>query len=460
MMREKKEISLSGKLSIVGKLSVPGILAQISEILMQYIDAAMVGALGASASASIGLVASSTWLIGSLMMASAAGFSVQVAHAAGAGNHEKCRSLFRQSLISVTVIGAVLSLICMVVSGHLPVWLGADPSIWQGARDYFFIYGAFLIVRQLNILAQNMLQCSGNMKTPSILTSLMCLLDVVYNYFLIFETRQVSLMGKVITMPGAGLGVKGAALGTALSYTTVVFLMMYAAAVSSPLLSLKNKGSWKLQSSDLKRAARIGVPMAGEQSALCLAQIVSTGIVAPLGTIAIAAHSFAITAESICYMPGYGISAASTTLVGQAIGAGRKDLARSFAWLTTGVGVVIMTVGGILMYFVCPYVFAFLTPDVSVQLLGVHVLRYELMAEPLFAASIVATGALRGAGDTLVPGILNLISIWGVRLPMAWFLSKSMGLTGCWIAMATEISVRGILFLIRLKREKWLDNIR
>ncbi|MCR5229983.1 MAG: MATE family efflux transporter [Solobacterium sp.] len=460
LMREKKEIALQEKLSIVAKLSMPGILAQISEILMQYIDAAMVGALGASASASIGLVASSTWLIGSLMMAAAAGFSVQTAHAVGAGNYEKCRSLFRQSVISVTLIAAVLSLFCTGISGYLPKWLGADPSIWKDARDYFFIYGSFLIVRQLNILAQNMLQCSGNMKTPSILTSLMCLLDVVYNYFLIFETRQISLFGRLITVPGAGLGVRGAALGTALSYTTVVFLMMYAAAVSSPILSLKNRGSWKLQADDLKRAARIGIPMAGEQSALCLAQIVSTGIVAPLGTIAIAAHSFAVTAESICYMPGYGISAASTTLVGQAIGAGRKDLARSFAWLTTAAGVMIMTIAGIVMYFACPYVFAFLTPDLAVQQLGVHVLRFELLAEPLFAASIVATGALRGAGDTLVPGILNLISIWGVRLPMAWYLSKTMGLTGCWIAMASEISVRGILFLIRLKREKWLDNIR
>ncbi len=459
MMREQKEISLPDKLSIVGRLSMPGILAQISEIIMQYIDAAMVGALGASASASIGLVASSTWLVGSLMRSAASGFSVQAAHAVGAGDHVKARSLFRQSLIVCILFSSVLALLGTAVSRYLPVWLGAEETIRRGSSDYFFVFTSFLVVRQLYILFQGMLQCSGNMKTPSILTSLMCGLDIVFNYFLIFPSREVLLFHKVIFMPGAGLGVKGAALGTAFSYV-VVMILMFLACARSPILSLKKEGSWKLQSEDLRTAARIGVPMAGEQAALSLAQVVSTRIVAPLGTIAIAANSFAVTAESVCYMPGFGIGAAATTLVGQSIGAKRKDLAESFAWLTTGAGVVIMTLTGILMYFLCPYVFAFLTPDAQVQALGVQVLRYELLVEPLFAASIVATGALRGAGDTLIPGLLNLISIWGVRLTISWYLSRRIGLAGCWIAMAIEIAFRGILFLIRLKRGKWLDRIQ
>ena len=265
------------------------------------------------------------------------------------------------------------------------------------------------------------------------------------------------LFGHAVPVWGAGMGVKGAALGTALSFAVCMVFMLYAVCRRSPVLALHLGGSWQLRKEDMQKALRIGVPMALEQSALCLAQIVSTGIVAPLGTVAIAANSFAITAESLCYMPGYGIEAAATTLVGQAIGAKRKDMARSFAWLTTAAGVVIMTAGGIIMYFICPYVFAFLTPDHAVRQLGVQVLRIELFAEPLFAASIVATGALRGAGDTLVPGLMNLISIWGVRITLASILSKTMGLPGVWIAMAAELSFRGILFLIRLKKEKWLN---
>ena len=103
------------------------------------------------------------------------------------------------------------------------------------------------------------------------------------------------------------------------------------------------------------------------------------------------------------------------------------------------------------MYFICPYIFGFLTPDTAVQALGIKVLRIELFAEPLFAASIVATGALRGVGDTLVPSIMNLLSIWIVRILLAFVLSPIYGLCGVWIAMCVELMFRGIIFLIRLK---------
>ena len=110
------------------------------------------------------------------------------------------------------------------------------------------------------------------------------------------------------------------------------------------------------------------------------------------------------------------------------------------------------------MYFLCPYVFRFLTRDAQVQMLGIRVLRIELFAEPLFAASIVGSGALRGAGDTLVPALISLVSIWGIRIVMASFLISSLGLSGVWIAMVCDLSVRGILFLIRLARGRWLNH--
>lgn len=457
-IRENKNMTMQEKLGIVYRLSLPGILAQISEIIMQYIDAAMVGVLGASASASIGLVSSSTWLFGGVVMATAAGFSVQVAHAVGAAENDKAKRIFKQSVLCSAFLSICIACVGMLLAQVLPQWLGAEEGIWKDARNYFFFFALFIPVRQLNSLCMNMLQCAGNMKTPSIVATIVCCLDVVFNYFLIFPTRNVTLFSMNMTMPGAGLGVTGAQLGTSLAFLVSMVILLYYAVFKEKTISFHGiKGHWIVKKEVLKEAIRIGVPMAMEQCATTGAQVVSTKIVAPLGTVAIAANSFAVTAESICYMPGYGISSAATTMVGQAIGAKRKDLARSFAWLTTFTGMIIMTIMGVLMYFLCPYVFAFLTPVKEVQQLGVSVLRIELLAEPLFAASIVANGALRGAGDTLVPGVINLVSIWGVRITMAYFLSQQIGLAGVWIAMATELSVRGILFLIRLKREKWLE---
>lgn len=460
LLHQTTPLTLKEKVTTVYHLSLPAILAQISDIIMQYIDAAMLGVLGASASAAVGLVASSTWLFGGIIMATAAGFSVQIAHAVGSNDLDHSARIFKQSLLSSLLLSIVVSCIGMVVSQFLPMWLGADASIWKDASDYFFFYAFFIPFRQISMLCMNSMQCAGNMKTPSLLSVIMCALDVIYNFFLIFPSRTIALFGMELWIPGAGLGVLGAQLGTSFAVVTVLLYGFYRAAFKEEALRItKTKGHWMPRKEVLQKAFSIGLPMALEQTATSGAQVVSTAIVAPLGTIAIAANSFAVTAESICYMPGYGIASASTTMVGQAIGAKRKDLTKSFAWLTVAIGVFVQTFLGIVMFFICPYVFQLLTPDVAVQQLGAQVLRIELLAEPLFAASIVATGALRGAGDTFIPGILNLVSIWGVRITLAYFLSRMIGLPGVWIAMAVELCFRGILFLIRLKREKWLQKL-
>ena len=459
LMRENRPLTRSEELAIVARLSIPAILANISEITMQYIDTSMVGSLGQNASASIGLVTSSTWLVGGLIIACAYGFSVQVAQATGAHDLDKTHHVFKQSLVFSLLFGVLLALVGVIISPHLPHWLHGTPEIVEDATHYFMIFCLFLPVRQLNMTGHSMLQCTGNMKTPSLLDGLACLLDIVFNFFLIFPSRNITIFNQSVWVYGAGLGVKGAALGTALAFSISCIIMLYVACFKNDYLALSGSKSYRLEKETLKDAWHIGFPMALEQSALALAQIVSVRIVAPLGTIAIASHAFADTAEALCYMPGYGIGAAATTLIGQAVGAKRKDIAKSMAWLTTYTGMVIMGSSAIVMYFVSPYIMAFFTPVVEIQQTAVSVLRIELIAEPLFAASIIACGALRGAKDTMVPALLNLASIWGIRIPLGYFLVQQIGLKGMWIAMCIELNIRGLIFLIRLKKEDWLKRL-
>ena len=437
-------------------LSIPAILAELSSMAMQYIDAAMVGSLGASASAAIGLVSTSTWLMGGLCISMANGFSVQVAHLIGGGDAEAARRVLRQAMVVALLFGGVLSALGISASSGLPSWLGGDPEIQADASHYFFIYACAIPAVQMRQLAGSMLQCSGNMRTPSILNAAMCGLDVIFNSLLIFP--QISLPILKIVIPGAGLGVTGAALGTALAEWVTAFLMTTAVCLRSPSLRLRHGESWRLERSCMRKAARIAVPMAFEHSVMCGAQIASTRIVAPLGTISVAANSLAVTAESLCYMPGYGIAAAATTLVGQSLGAGKRDLARRYARLSVLLAVMVMTGLAFFMFMLAPVAFMLLTPDPAVQSLGAFVLRIEAFAEPLYAVSISASGAMRGAGDTLVPSLLNLISMWGVRITAAALLAPRLGLTGVWLAMCGELCVRGILFLVRLLRERWLEN--
>ncbi len=438
MLRQEDDPGRAQKLSIVWRFSVPAILAQLTSIMMQYIDTAMVGNLGAGASAAIGVVSTSTWLLNGLCSAVATGFSVQAAQKIGARQERDARHVLKHALVFALCFSGILMAAAIGISGPLPIWLGAGTDIQKNASIYFFIYACSLPAFQLQSLAGSMLQCSGNMRTPAILDAAMCGLDVVFNLLFI-----------------QFFGVPGAALGTALATIVICIAKLWAVCVSSPILNIRRKEPCPFRKAILSHMVRIGLPMGFEHIAICGAMILSTRIIAPLGTAAMAANSIAVTAESICYMPGYGIANAATTLVGQSIGAGRKTLAKSFSNLSTLLGCLIMTGAGILMYFACPLIFRMLTPDMQVQQLATDVLRIELFAEPLFAASIVASGALRGAGDSLVPCLLNLASIWGVRLTLSVLLVGQFGLSGVWVAMCAELCVRGILLVYRQQRFRW-----
>ena len=449
--------ALGEQMGLVVRLSIPIILAEISSTVMSYVDSAMVGSLGAAATASVGLVASSTWLFSGMGMCMVTGFSIQIAQLIGAGRLRQVQSVMRQAMMVSVGVGLLFAAIAAAVSGKLPIWLGGAPEVCAGSSRYFFIYGCGLPVVLLRQAGGSMLQCSGDMKTPSALNILMCCMNVVFNAFFIFPTRVVTLLGMDLTIFGVGMGVAGAALGTVMSETVTTILMMYFVCLRSPVLKLVKGVPWRLEQNCMMTTVRLAVPIALERVTTSLAQIAGTKIVSPLGTTAVAANSLAVTAEGFCYMPGYGMAAAATTLVGQSMGAERRDQARRFAWLSVALGVGVMTCTGILMYIAAPWIFSMLTPDAGVRNLGAQVLRIEAFAEPLFAASIVAAGALRGAGDTLVPSVMELGSMWGVRITLAMLLVGPFGLHGVWVAMCTELCVRGLLFLVRMYRGKWLE---
>jgi putative MATE family efflux protein len=437
-------------------LSVPAILAELSTTLMQYIDASMVGSLGAHATAAIGVVESSIWLLDGLAMSAAAGFTVQVAQLVGAGRNADARNVFRQAIVVLLAFACVLAGIGVLISHDLPTWLGGDPSLQEDATAYFFICSISLVPITMARLGTGMLQCSGDMRTPSMLNVLACMLDVSFNAVLIHEGPLLQLGPAALPIPGMGLGIRGAALGTLLAQTVTASLLLAFACTRSERLRFQEHGSWLPTASTLRPAWRVSWPMILERTLLSTAYIAVTAIVAPLGIVAVAANSLGITVEAVCYMPGFGIASAATTLVGQAFGAQRLDVARSFARLSTALGIAIMTISGALMFVFAPQILGMLTPDTGVRELGTTVLRIEAFAEPLFAASIVAAGALRGAGDTLVPSLFTLLCNWGVRIPAMALVAPYFGLVGCWAVMAFELCVRGTLFLVRLLRGTWL----
>ncbi|MGI6313249.1 MAG: MATE family efflux transporter [Candidatus Cryptobacteroides sp.] len=540
-------------------LGLPAILAQLSNILMQYIDASMVGHLGATQAASIGLVSSSTWLFGGLCMATTSGFSVQIAQLLGAGNGRKARDVMRKGLVSGFVFSIVLGLIGISISSPLPYWLGGKADIASDASSYFLIYSAAIPFMQIGLSASGFLAANGNLKVPSIIFATMCLLDVVFNYLFIYI---------------CDMGVMGAAVGTAAAELFAMAASLWYLLVRSRELNLKqdrleslildcragrklnSDESWQLDDSAnqqsgygtsrqshlesrqlddsanqqsgygtsrqshlesrqlddsanqqsgygtsrqshlenrqlddsesrqshlesrqanrssfksalgnwlpdrpvLKNAFGISGPLWLQNIVMRGAYVIATIIVAPLGTIAIAANAFAIIAESFCYMPGYGMADAVTPLVGQSIGAGRKDYAKRFAWINIGIAGGMMGFLAVLMYIFAPQMMSLLTSDTEVIALGVKCLRIVAFAEFLYGVSIVGYGACVGAGDTMIPTVMNFSSMWIVRIGLALILTPKMGLVGYWIAMCIELNARGIIFALRIKGNAWLKK--
>ena len=392
-MRRGEQVPLRHTIQMVLTLSIPSILQQIVVTAMEYIDAAMVGHIGASATASIGIVSSSTWLLHGMLAGLYMSFSIQVAQYLGADRQKDARGVLRQSILFNAVI--------------------------------------------------------------SVLT---CVLDVIFNFFLINPTREMQLFGQTVTVWGAGLGVPGAALGTALATVISGALALAILLLRDGPLCIRKPGSWRITKACLQNLWKVGAPLAAERAALSSAQVLLIRVVSALGTTAVAANSLSVSAESLCYMAGYGIQDAALALVGQAVGANRRDMAKRFAWLCTAMGVGIMALTGAGMFFFAPQLMGIFTADAAVIALGARVLRIEALAEPMFGASIVASGAMQGAGDSTGCFVLNLVSMWGIRLTLATLLAPKFGLVGVWFAMSFELTMRGVLFLIRMARGKWLEK--
>ncbi len=444
-IRNGEEMTRREKISLIIDLSIPSMLAQITTVMMFFIDAAMVGHLGAAQSASIGLIETTTWLMGSILSAVSVGFSVQVAHFIGANDFSNARQVFRHALVCGIGFSVFMALVGVSVASRLPFWLGGKADIAPMSSAYFLIFSVTLPAVLVYHLTAAMLKSAGEMRVPSALSIMMCCLDVIFNYLFIYIL---------------GLGVTGAALGTMTAYILTAIPMSWQAMWKNKILALNldhAKFVWKWKF--VRNAAKISLPIAVQNILMGSAQVVSTLIVAPLGNAAIAANSFAITAESLCYMPGYGVGDAASTLIGQTYGAGRRRLCYNFAHLTIGTGMIVMAFMGMVMFVFAPEMIGFLSPVDEIRRLGTEVLRIEAFAEPFFAAAIVSYSVCVAAGDTLKPAAMSLFSMWCVRLTLAWWLSQSLGLRGVWIAMATELTFRGSIFLLRIWKGRW-NNLK
>ena len=485
-LRSSSGMTRGEQIRLTFLLALPSIFAQLSSCLMSYIDAAMVGALGSAQAAAVGLVSTTTWIFGSFCYANSSGFSVQMAHKCGSKDFAAARAVFRLGIRSVFLFSLGLAALGLAISHALPRWLGGEELLWRDASAYFAVYAAFLPVLQVENFCVMSLVASGNTRISGLASIAMCLLDVVFNYIFIYML---------------GLGVAGAAIGTGLAILCAgAFLLYYILCRSRELGVRGRSGARDSGSPDgtegagsregrtggcgggdccpeadegstaeqrfsrpsvelvLSNALKITAPLWLQNLVSRGAYIIATVLIAPLGTIAVAANSFAIIAEGFCYLPGYGMQDAATSLVGQSLGAKKPELARGFARISIFSGAAMMGALAVIMWITAPAVMGMLSSDPEVISLGARCLRIEAWAEILYGVSIVAYGCCVGAGDTLVPSLINLLCMWAVRIGLSLLLIPRFGLEGYWIAMAAELCLKGLIFAARIRSGRWMRS--
>lgn len=438
------------------RLSWPAIMEQILTTLVSYVDTAMVGVLGAAGTAAVSVNAAPIWLCGGILMGVGVGYSVQVSNAIGAEDHELVRRVIRQGVLATLAAGFTALLVFQGLAPWIPRWLGAEPEVLPQAVSYLRHYAMAMPFIAASYIFSAILRCMGNTKTPLYFNTAANILNIALNFLLIYPTRSVAVLGTVLTIPGAGLGVTGAAIASAIALS---------GAGAALLIAGCRQGRWHISLREdfrpdrdiIRQAVRLGVPTAAERATVNLGQIVMTAVVASLSTVALAANHIAVTAEGLCYLPAYGISYAAIGLVGQAVGAGNREDAANYGRLAALLGFFLTVGTGIALFLGAPCLAGLFNTDPEVVSQAALMLRIVSVSEPFFALSIILSGTLRGAHDARYPMFVSLFCMWCIRVPLAPLLvyKAGLGLAGVWIAMAADLVARGIWCTLRWRSGIW-----
>lgn len=445
------------------KLALPAIGEMMMQTLLGFADMAMVGSLGAAAIASIGLSDMPMMTAMSVFAAVSVGTTALVARAIGAKKQDEANSVAKQSLIISFIMALVFTSLAFSLAKPIIVLMGAEKDVIPLSVRYFKTVSLGLPFMIIAMIMSGVLRGSGDTKTPMIINGCSNIINIVGNFFMIFESRVVEFTVPILNkhlsvfIPGAGMGVAGAAISTTIARSIAGIIILIILFSNRGVVKINIKEKLKIDFEVINRIFKVGIPAAIEQFTMRMGQLVFARIISSLGTVMFAAHRITIIAESISFMPGFGFALAATTLVGQYLGAEKPDLSEKSGFVAVKMAAIIMSAFG-LIFFIWPDAFLkIFTKDKEILDNARWCLRIVALSQPFLAAAMGFAGGLRGAGDTKNVLIVTLIGIWGIRVTLAaiFVLVFDWGLIGAWIAMSIDLVIRGILYFFRFKNGSW-----
>lgn len=432
-------------------LALPTMLEQFLATAVQYIDTAMVGSLGTHATAAVGATSTVSWLINGTVAAIGVGFLSYISKASGAGDRDRARRAAAQAVLVTLAAGLGFTVLALALSSRVPVWMQADPAIQKLASQYFFVLYLPMLARSAMLVFGTLLRAVGDSKTPMRVGLLVNAVNVVGNTLLIYPTR----VWNGLTLWGAGWGVIGAAAASAASYL-VGGLLMTAALWQHPLISPRGF-SLKPEGAILGPCLRVALPNALQRFATSLGYVAFAAMVNSLGETATAAHTIANTVESAFYVPGYGMQMAAATLAGNALGAGEHKKINHLAGMLLTLEVAMMVVSGGLLFLFAPNMMGLFSADAAVIGLGAVVLRMVAVSEPFYGVSIILEGMMQGMGQTMLPFVIGVTGMWGVRIVGTFLCTQifGMGLISAWACMIAHNLLIFVLLTACYRTGRW-----
>ena len=443
------------------KLTVPIITEQAFIMVMGVINAIMAGRLGKEAVSAIGMVDSINNIFIAFFSALAVGGTVIVAHYAGQRNHKYANEAARHAMFSGFILSVVVTLIIYFFRyGLIKVLFG---SAEQEVLSNSFIYLNMTLFTYpfiaLTAIACGVLRGVGDTKTPAKVTIIMNVLNIILSYTLIYGLEVASPHFRV-GVPG--LGIKGAALGIAAARIVGAVLIMYTLLNGSRLIKLKLTRTFRPDFELLRSIFGIGFPASVESLLFNGGKLITQIFIVGMGTAAIAANYIAGSVFGLVNIPGGALSIAATTMIGQFMGRGESEEAkRSLVYLTK--------LSSICLFVICAATFPFSSFVASIYTKSSEVIEIAsglirtcaVVMPVLWSVSFIVPAGLKSTGDAKYTMIVSIFGMWAFRITLGYILGVplKLGVVGVWIGMYIDWLVRGTLFYLRLKGDKWRGRI-
>ena len=429
-------------------LALPAMIENILQVLIGTVDTYFIGKIGTEAIDGVGVTNLIMNIYIAFFLALGVGTTAIVSRNIGANNIEDANNAVKQSIIMALGIGIFLGIINLTFSKNILLFLGAEERVLQYALPYFLSVAVPSVFLCLMMVLSSCLRGAGDTKTPMKIAIVSNVINIVLDYILIFGIFNFN-----------GLGILGAGIATTISRIVGAILLLRKINSNETKIHINILVKWSIDKDILKSITKIGLPAGFEKLIMRFGQLVYGGLIIKIGTEAYAAHNIAGTIEAFSYLPGMGFGVAAATLVGQSLGAKKADEAQRYGLISYFLATVFMVIVAAAFYIFAPFLAGLFSEDQEVIDLVVKVLRIIALFQPFLCITLVITSALQGAGDTKFPMYSTFIGIWGVRVLGTYILGMklNMGLVGVWLSYALDVTVRGIILMIRFMKGKWKE---